>query len=1318
MTNAKEEYNIDEHYYEKYVVKTSEYYENSAKKDYNDVRNEINENGTDTNLDWYQETAESGNKFSQYYLGKYYEYVKKDKFKAFEWYKKSAEQEYSDAQSKLGYFYESGIGTVKDLKKAIYWYQKAAENGNKISQHNLGVFYHYGNGIEKDEVKAFEWYKKSAEQEYGDAQNQLGYSYEKGIGTVKDLKKAIYWYQKAAGRGNKFSQYNLGVCYQYGKGVEKNEVNAFKLYKKSAEQEYCHAQYQLGYFYKIGIGTEKNLKKAIYWYQKAAENGNKFSLYKLGNYYKNGKGVEKDEVKAFKLYKKSAKQEFGHAQNNIGYFYKNGIGTEQDIGKAIYWYQKAAKNGNKYSQYNLGICYEYGNGIEKDEVKAFEWYKKSAEQEFSNAQNNLGYLYRNGIGTEQDLEKANYWYQKAAENGNKISQYNLGIFYQYGNGVVKDEIKAFEWFKKSAEQKYSDAQNQLGYFYKNGIGTKKDLGKAIYWYQKAAENGNKFSQYNLGICYEYGNGVKKNEVKAFKWYIKSAGQGSKNSSENGDPDGIFKLACCYYNGIGTSIDKQKALILYKKAENLKKNTINFPTKRVVIKSMKAIRNDRQMIRQLKLNHGLLFDGYNLQPSRQAIFTNNGELNVSLYSGQPIIYSNINDSISSEKFFIDKDNFNNTLLSSDVCINFPIAEITYRGDLLESFSKCTDNNENLYRLYGHFFASSTLIGGKLVIKNLNSATQAQIDVLKFCLFCAYNSAKYSINIPVNNLFTLNLLPKIVTLDGEELNTHEKLVKWVNNLYQEGEKSIFTISYDNFIPVSQLRNNIVSPVDDLFNENQPGISNFKEKLSLEEWVGDAVNNNLASWTRDFHLFQGIIFDKDYEMEISKKIAITFTKIPKINPSDLSYLKITKPSTNIEAFLISNNIYSTYNLKSFPFIIDNSISGKHTKGYENCTHILIKCEQYEIILNKDNIKPTQEFEYAIDEALNSMKPLRALQDIFNEYGHLFPQRIVLGRSLKNILSTSFTSETIDIRSESLKPHLDKLNISFFLTPKGKIIEKNDLPNWLQNPNNLEIIEFDNIDPLYKILKEEQQMKINDLLQNNYKILMTGITDLKDLDNNDVEYYKRINIEPSLEDEDYEVYGSIISKDNSKLGVYVNFGSYDSNGFFAMIKKLEETRIVITECNVLWMIVEKPSKLLVFSPSNREFQIECIKESIILQSDKSNYYITPSFPLFQGYTIFVHAYCPSSNYEPDNIINLVKWSHNSINFQITKSVYNELNNNFPTDIEEDISLDLYICVLCSDFKKLKFDINRSEEGCSLDLTGYVLTKNNFNENLLTENQ
>ena len=101
----------------------------------------------------------------------------------------------------------------------------------------------------------------------------------------------------------------------------------------------------------------------------------------------------------------------------------------------------------------------------------------------------------------------------------------------------------------------------------------------------------------------------------------------------------------------------------------------------------------------------------------------------------------------------------------------------------------------------------------------------------------------------------------------------------------------------------------------------------------------------------------------------------------------------------------------------------------------------------LNEDHVKPTKEFERAIEKAIDSMNPFKALQDIFDEYGHLFSQRIILGRSLKSIDSSTIPckkNDKIYLNSpilESLKSHLDELNVSYFLTAKGRSIEKNDL-------------------------------------------------------------------------------------------------------------------------------------------------------------------------------------------------------------------------------------------------------------------------------------
>ncbi|RGB25101.1 hypothetical protein C1646_772206 [Rhizophagus diaphanus] len=727
------------------------------------------------------------------------------------------------------------------------------------------------------------------------------------------------------------------------------------------------------------------------------------------------------------------------------------------------------------------------------------------------------------------------------------------------------------------------------------------------------------------------------------------------------------------------------------------------TAKIVVEIFGILLNEQQIIKLFKLNHGLILTGDNIRPSEQAIIAENGELKIDLYEGQPLVYTYINSGDNNDK-------------PLDICIIFPVAEMIYNGNLLDSYSNCMDVDEVLHELYGHFTARKFLVGSRLFIKDFNLATITQIDILKFYLYYVYHLSKCSTEIQFDDLFTLNLLPKIVTSDGEELDTHEKLTRWMNNLHQK--KMIDIISYDNLTP---LQHNTSSINDlEIFNEKQPGIINFKEKLHLKEWVGDAMHNNLVSWIKDSQLFQGLLVNKNYKIVNSRKIVCDFIKIPEINLIDKFYLDVIKPITKLEQRLISHDIFSIKDLSSFPFIRSQS---SNVKDYEGYNHILVKRKKYEILLNTDCVKPTKEFEQVIEAALNSMRPLKALQDIFNEYGHLFPQRIVLGKCLKNVVPDPFSSNTFGIATNDVNEIinlLNDLNISSFLTQKGKIIEKKDLHNWIQNTDNhLEIIEFDNNIPLYRILKAEQREKIVNILRDNSSVIMTGITDLKDLDNNNVEHYKRINLNTSLESDNYEVFGSIILENNSKLEeFYVNFALFDFNGFYAIIKKSKETNIDVAKCYVSWIIIGKPSQLSVFSPKNRELQVDYIKKSIKLQSNEFNYdTIDTSFILHEGYTIFAHAIHLPISYEPNKIIKLVGWKERSIVIQVESAYKIKSNASSPNSDHEDNDclaneVDLHICILSTNYKSLKVD-NAKERECPLDLRGHILNEKNFNRSL-----
>ncbi|CAB5215452.1 unnamed protein product [Rhizophagus irregularis] len=801
-------------------------------------------------------------------------------------------------------------------------------------------------------------------------------------------------------------------------------------------------------------------------------------------------------------------------------------------------------------------------------------------------------------------------------------------------------------------------------------------------------------------------------------------------------------------------------ILYKQAEKTKldmqlKSMIQGESSSLNIKNdqsnehAKNLLSKQQIVQKFKLNHGLFLDGYSIKASKKPVYIEDGKLNISLCKEQPFIYTFINDrdsqinslSFNSKNNDVNNIKINKSLQLLDMCINFPVAEITYTADLSESFESFMDDNEvKLYEMYGHLFPRKILIGGKLFIDDLKSATSTQIDMFKSFLTWVYDSAKYKKTIPFNNFTALKFFPKITTSDGENLNTYDKLTNWMNNLYQKNSDII--ISYNNLVPISELR---FGKSSSSVNEMQPGVANFKEKLSLREWVKDSIYINLTRWIKEFRLFQGQIINKHLELENSKKTAVNFINVPNVNSSDKLYLEMIKPITTLEDFFKSNNVNKFLNkdMTLLPFI-KNSIHSVNL-SYEDYTHFMIKCERYRILLSKADIKPSEEFEQAIENALENMKPFTFLQDVFDNYGYFYPLNIVLGKSLKNILPNSslpFTFKKMESSFESLTPFFDNFNVSYFLTKKGSIIEKDDLPKWIQSTNNdLEIIEFDNIISLYDILKEEQQRSINIILntQNNNKIIMTGIVDLEDLNIDNTEHYKRININPSFENGKFEVFGSIISndkKENLKSEFFVRFGLYDPNGFSAMIKTLNKnSEINITECYILWMITGIPSELLVFSPRNRELPVSRIKEPITLRNDDSdsNYSIEISHQLSQGDIVSINIHCSTTNYEPINV-KLIGWSKNRINFQILKPIYNNssLSNSTSSIASSDdgedstdslsinegaIIIDISVCILSSEYESLKID--NKEKGCHschLNLIGYTLTEENFNEKLSIE--
>ena len=112
---------------------------------------------------WFRLSAEAGNDFSEYALGKLL-LSQKRTAEAMRWLDRAAEHENQFAQYRLGKLYLTGESLTKNVAKALEYLTTAAEQGNSFAQYTLGKLYLLGRDVEQDREQAREWFTRSASQ--------------------------------------------------------------------------------------------------------------------------------------------------------------------------------------------------------------------------------------------------------------------------------------------------------------------------------------------------------------------------------------------------------------------------------------------------------------------------------------------------------------------------------------------------------------------------------------------------------------------------------------------------------------------------------------------------------------------------------------------------------------------------------------------------------------------------------------------------------------------------------------------------------------------------------------------------------------------------------------------------------------------------------------------------------------------------------------------------------------------------------------------------------------------------------------------------
>ncbi len=351
--------------------------------------------------------------------------------------------------------------------------------------------------------------------------------------------------------------------------------------------------------------NDKQTQQIQCWIGDDPSDTNSSDLFEQAKAYDLGIGVKEDKHKAACLYRKAMNQGDKKAKHNLAMLLISEEGDLSDKPTGIQMLQELADEGETYSIYSLGGCYMNGNGVTQDIDKGLELYhtasnmglgiatysiaayhfnechdieagmeycKKAAEQGFALAASILEQMYEEGMGVEKDIDKAMTYLKRAAVLGDARCQLKYGVSLSR-----TDWTQGMEWMIKSANQKNPAALFIVGREYLNSdshlftdpqhfnIGVKmlreaaelgvKDASDFLAYYGLEREqsfDGRMASFYNI-----LDNADRDTAQRAFLQMYEC--------SEIGDPIAQCVMGVGYYYGTFVEQDKEKGLLLLKKA---------------------------------------------------------------------------------------------------------------------------------------------------------------------------------------------------------------------------------------------------------------------------------------------------------------------------------------------------------------------------------------------------------------------------------------------------------------------------------------------------------------------------------------------------------------------------------------------------------------------------------------------------------------------------------------------------------------------------------------------------------------------------------
>ncbi|KAF0485061.1 HCP-like protein [Gigaspora margarita] len=434
-------------------------------------------------------------------------------------------------------------------------------------------------------------------------------------------------------------------------------------------------------------------------------------------------------------------------------------------------------------------------------------------------------------------------------------------------------------------------------------------------------------------------------------------------------------------------------------------------------------------------------------------------------------------------------------------------------------------------------------------------------------------------------------------------------------------------------------------------------FREFLE-KEFKNIKTIEQLQKWNKKQNVNCGFVFT---ENKICPSYSPTFSTDTKVNINILSEssrkfkAKLNVLTKKIDSILLENHIDDPNFAESTRnnWIVDDKNSLIENSSVNNI-YLEIQCPLVELIFEKKTVHPIKDLKDEVEKALENENPYRELMNVFNTYGHLLPQKVIIGHKLyrKSYLFMNHENnnsvESIQIEWKTLndfkmskfeeimkrwESYIEAYDFdtNYFVSLDGEIVMRDKLEMWIDfclegNIYPLQIINWCDLYPLYEIFDSPLRKNIEFILGEDVsdikeKVLMTGALATE----KDVNYY-RVNFFPNddnqLESNNYQIFGKLIKRDGNPIDeVIVTFKSKNIYGFSAIIENFGIIKDGFFKNSlIIWIMIGIPKEVGYFSTNSR---------NIIMLSFGNNSFTPPNLECEWNITLNV-----PKNLHPNSIL------------------------------------------------------------------------------------